>query len=269
MYNLTDLHLHTRYSWDAKQKIGELAKKAAAEKMHCICLTEHIDLMDGHRHNYTKFDYKGWYDEVERNRQVFPGIRKGIEAGETHSYMDRFKRFLDGKELDYVIGAVHSMGDLTPVFDDYFSRYDTLEDAYKAYLEEVYKLIKRGGFDVAAHLTLVHRQGGRRFKKPVHETFKNEIDDILKLMISGKIGLEVNTSGLFRFPAKDFIPDRETIKAYIALGGDIITVGSDAHRIGDAFTGIREAYIMLEELGVKEVTVFEKRKPVKIKILKD
>jgi len=247
----------------------ELAKKAAAEKMYCICLTEHIDLMDEHHHNYTKFDYKGWSEAVERSRQVFPGLKKGIEAGEIHSYMDRFKRFIDGKELDYIIGSVHSMGAFTPVFDDYFKQYDTVEDAYKAYLEEEYKLIKRGGFDVAAHLTLVHRQGGRRFKKPVYGTFKNEIEDILKLMISSKIGLEVNTSGLTRFPAKDFIPDARTVKAYVDLGGDIITVGSDSHKLSDSFTGVKEAYQMLESIGVSEVTVFEHRKPVKVPLRKD
>lgn len=266
MYNLTDLHLHTRFSWDAQQKMEELAQKAAAEKMHTICLTEHIDLMDGHHHNYKKFDYKVWADTAKRCRQIFPNLKIGIEAGETHDYMDRFKRFMDGKEFDFIIGSVHSIGAHTPVFDKYFDQYDTIDEAYKHYLEEEYKLIKRGGFDVAAHLTLVHRQGGKRFKKPVYEAYKNEIEDILKLMIASNIGIEVNTSGLTRFPAKDFIPDRQVIQAYVHLGGDIITVGSDGHKLSDSFTGIEEAYKMLESIGVSEVTVFDKRQPVKVRI---
>lgn len=264
MYNLTDLHLHTRFSWDAQQIMEELAQKAAAEKMYCICLTEHIDFMDNHQQNYTKFDYKGFLDTVERSRKIFPGLKTGIEAGEVHRFTDRFKKFLDNKNFDYVIGSVHTIGGLTPVFDNYFREYETVEEGYKHYFEEEYKLIKRGGFDVAAHLTLVHRQGGKRFKKPVYETFKNDIDDILKLLISSKIGIEINTSGLTRFPAKDFIPDIETVRTYVNLGGDIITVGSDSHKLSDSFTGIEDAYKMLESLGVSEVTVFDKRQPIKV-----
>lgn len=264
MYNLTDFHLHTTFSWDAQQKMEELAQKAAAEKMHCICLTEHIDLMDDHQQNYTKFDYKTWSGAVERNRRIFPNLKKGIEAGEIHSYADRFKRFIEGKDFDFILGSVHSIGDHTPVFDAYFRQYESMEEAYKHYFEEEYKLIKRGGFDVAAHLSLVHRQGARRFKKSVYETFKADIEDILKLLISSNIGLEVNTSGLTRFPAKDFIPDRQVVQAYINLGGDMITVGSDSHKLSDSFTGIKEAYEILESMGVKEVTVFDKRKPVKV-----
>jgi histidinol-phosphatase (PHP family) len=266
MYNLTDLHLHSRFSWDAEQTIEDVVKKAQKQGIKYCAMTEHIDLMDEHQRNYLKFDYEGYTGSCERNREIFPGLIKGIETGEVHKYSGRFEAFLEGREFDYVIGAMHMFGETTPVFDKFFKQYKTLEDAYKAYFEEEFKLISRGGFDVAAHMTLVHRQGAKFFKKPVYESFKKEIDDILSLMVGKKIGLEVNTSGLNRFPAKDFIPDRETIKAYIRLGGDIITVGSDSHKINDTFTGIEEAYKMLEGLGVKEVTVFKKRKPVKVKI---
>jgi histidinol-phosphatase (PHP family) len=244
----------------------DLAKKAAAENMNCICLTEHIDFMDEHHHNYKKFDYKGWLGAVERSRQFFPNLKKGIEAGEVNYYTDRFKKFVDGKDFDFIIGSVHSIGAHTPVFDEYFRQYDTIEEAYRHFFEEEFKLIKRGGFDVAAHLTLVHRQGGKRFKKSVYDTFKNEIEDILKLLISSNIGIEINTSGLTRFPSKDFIPDKQVVQAYVNLGGDIITVGSDSHKLSDSFTGIEEAYKMLESIGISEVTVFEQRQPRKVKI---
>ncbi|HRU38775.1 MAG TPA: histidinol-phosphatase HisJ family protein [Candidatus Goldiibacteriota bacterium] len=268
MYNLTDTHLHSVFSWDARQKPCELAKKAAQKGLAALCLTEHIDLMDGHQKNYTKFDYEGYTEECKKASDIFPGFLKGIEAGEVHEYADRFESFMEGKEFDYVLGSVHSMAASSPVFDEYFSKFDTLEDGYRRYFEELYRLISRGGFDVAAHLTLVHRQGGRHFKKPVYWTFKQEIDNILKLMVERKIGLEVNTSGL-RFPSHDFVPDRETIAAYLRMGGDIITVGSDAHKLSDSFLGLEKAYEMLESLGVSEVTVFKARKPVKVKIRKE
>ena len=267
MYNLTDMHLHSKFSWDAGQTLDEIAAKALAKKMSYICVTEHIDFMDDHNHNYTKFDYEGYTAAIEKARGVFHSFGKGIEAGEVHIYADRFEKFMEGKEFDYILGSLHDLEGHTPVFDAYFARYQSIEDAYRAYLEEEYRLIKAGGFDVAAHVTLVHRRGAEFFPDFTYEKFKTEIDDILKLMITKKIGLEVNTSGL-RSHSKDIIPCLDTVKAYAALGGDIITIGSDGHIIEDTFFAIEKGCEMLYLAGVTEVCVFEKRKPVRIKLKK-
>jgi len=264
MYNYTDLHLHTIFSWDAKQTMEEVVTKAKTTGINVIGFTEHIDLMDKHNKNYLKFDYDKYSETFDKNKKIFPGILKGIEVGELHVYSDRFNKFVQDKEFDYFIGSLHFIGDYTPVFDNYFRERELL-DVYRAYFDEEYKLIKYGGFEIAAHITLVHRYGARYFSGPLYQTFKKEIDDILKLLINKKIAVEINTSGL-HFPAKDFIPDAEIIKAYIDFGGDMITVGSDAHIIADTFNGLKEVYEMLEDMGVKETTVFEKHRPKKIKI---
>ncbi len=264
MYNYIDLHLHTKFSWDAEQTMEDVVKKAKGKNIKIMGFTEHIDLMDKHHKNYLKFDYKKYTEEFKKNKEQFPGLLKGIEVGEMHVYNDRFVKFAENKEFDYFIGSLHFIGEYTPVFDNYFKQHKLL-DVYKAYFEEEYKLIEHGGFEVAAHITLVHRYGAKYFKEPVYETFKAEIGDILKLLINKKIAIEVNTSGL-HFPANDFIPDKEIIRAYILLGGDMITVGSDAHMIEDSFTGLKAAYEMLEELGVKELTAFEGHKPIKIRM---
>jgi histidinol-phosphatase (PHP family) len=47
-----------------------------------------------------------------------------------------------------------------------------------------------------------------------------------ELIKRGK-GMEINTSGLDR--VGDFLPSRAHIKRFRELGGEIITVGSDAH----------------------------------------
>lgn len=267
MYNLTDMHLHSSFSWDAGQSLGEIAAKAAEKKPEYICVTEHIDFMDDHSHNYTKFDYGGYTEAMKKARAVFRNLGKGIEVGEAHIYRDRFEKFMEGKEFDYVLGALHDIEGHTPVFDAYFARYRTVKDAYRAYLEEEYRLIKAGGFDVAAHVTLVHRRGAEFFPDFTYEEFKTEIDDILKLMIKKNIGLEVNTSGL-RSHSKETIPSIDTVKAYAALGGNIITIGSDGHIIEDTFFGIEKACEMLFRAGINEVCFFEKRKPVRIKLKK-
>jgi len=50
------------------------------------------------------------------------------------------------------------------------------------------------------------------------------------------------------------------------LGGKIITVGSDSHYVKDTFYGLKRAYEIFEEIGIKEIAVFKNRKPVMVKI---
>ncbi len=266
MYNLCDLHLHSKFSWDAKLSIDEIIMEARKHNIKYIGITEHIDFWDDHKQNYLKFDYNGYTETIKKAKEDnIVNISKGVEVGEIHIYTDRFKRFMDGKDFDFILGSIHTVGDYSPVFDEYFEQYKDTKDAYKAYFEEEYKLIKYGGFDVAAHITFMHRTGGKFFKDFNYNSFKNEIDDILKLMISKKIGLEINTSGK-RYFANGPVPDFDIVRAYLELGGDIITIGSDAHSMKDIFYGIRETFEILDEMGVQEITFFKDRKPQKLKL---
>ncbi len=246
--------------------IDEITAEAKKNNVRYVGITEHVDFMDEHKQNYLKFNYDG-YTEAIKKAQASNSINicKGAEIGEIHVYRDRFNKFMEGKNFDYVLGSVHMVGNYNPVFDDFFEQYKNIKDAYKAYLEEEYKLIKYGGFDVAAHITLMHRTGGKFFRDFNYNSFKKEIDDILKLLISKKIGLEINTSGK-RYFANSPVPDFDIVKAYMNMGGDIITVGSDAHLVKDIFYDIKETFEVIDKMGLKEITVFKNRKPEKIKL---
>ena len=50
------------------------------------------------------------------------------------------------------------------------------------------------------------------------------------------------------------------------LGGETVTVGSDAHTPQSAAKGIREGYEVLRHCGFEYVTVFRQRKPERIKL---
>ena len=50
------------------------------------------------------------------------------------------------------------------------------------------------------------------------------------------------------------------------LGGEIVTVGSDAHRPSAAAAAVREGYELLKNCGFDYVTVFRQRKPEFIRL---
>ena len=79
-------------------------------------------------------------------------------------------------------------------------------------------------------------------------------------------GIEVNTSGL-RHPALNVtIPTPDILRLYRELGGERITVGSDAHRTVDAGKGVQSSFELLRSLGFKYVCAYRKRQPEFIKL---
>lgn len=64
----------------------------------------------------------------------------------------------------------------------------------------------------------------------------------------------------------DIEPDIEIFKMYKALGGKLVTIGSDAHDTAFLGHGMNEALSMLKGIGFDSYTVFENRKPIEIAI---
>ena len=88
--------------------------------------------------------------------------------------------------------------------------------------------------------------------------FIDYIEAILKKVIENGKGIELNTSS-FRYNLPDLMPSTNILKLYKELGGEIITVGSDAHdsiRVGE---NISYTYDILKSLDFKYVFTFNKR----------
>ena len=80
------------------------------------------------------------------------------------------------------------------------------------------------------------------------------------MIIENGKGIEVNTAGL-KYGMSDPNPHHEIIKRYMELGGEIITIGSDAHntdRVGDR---VMESQKILKEIGFNGIYTFDQMKP--------
>ncbi len=67
--------------------------------------------------------------------------------------------------------------------------------------------------------------------------YRNILDAILKKLADTNVGLEVNTGG-YHYGLGEPNPCTDIIRRYKELGGEIITIGADAHtpdKIGYAF----------------------------------
>ena len=90
--------------------------------------------------------------------------------------------------------------------------------------------------------------------------YQDILDEILRLLIENGKALEINTAGLkagLSWPN----PHMEILKRYRSLGGELITIGSDAHRpehMAFAFDRLPE---ILSEAGFSYYTLYREQKP--------
>jgi histidinol-phosphatase (PHP family) len=98
-----------------------------------------------------------------------------------------------------------------------------------------------------------------------YSEYADAIDAILKRIVEKGKGLEVNTNGLYMTP--DTMPERPILARYRELGGEIVTVGSDAHYAEVVGHAVRETLETLKAIGFRYVCAFDARKPRFITII--
>ena len=87
----------------------------------------------------------------------------------------------------------------------------------------------------------------------------------MKLLISKGKGIEINTGG-FKYGLGHPNPTEEILARYRELGGEIITIGADAHAPEHVAFDFEKIPDILKNAGFDYFTVFKKRKPEFIKL---
>jgi histidinol-phosphatase (PHP family) len=94
--------------------------------------------------------------------------------------------------------------------------------------------------------------------------YGDRVEHLLKTLIHNGRGIEINCSGI-RDGCGPF-PSEEILRLYRSLGGEIITIGSDAHRPEDAAKCVDVGQEILKACGFRYITTFTKHKPEFISI---
>jgi histidinol-phosphatase (PHP family) len=78
------------------------------------------------------------------------------------------------------------------------------------------------------------------------------------MVIDRNLALDVNTAGL-RKAAQNLMPDPLILKWYAEMGGERITLGSDAHAASQVGLHLDAALEAVRAVGISHVTQFERR----------
>jgi histidinol-phosphatase (PHP family) len=230
-----------------------------------LCFLEHLDF-DPNDMSYGYYNYDKAMAEKNRLKAVYKNslqIYSGVEVSYQEEYKDQIVNFIEGKDFDVITGSVHFVK--RTFLPDWIK---TVEDGehdrpYRAYFEELRTTAESGLFDVIGHFDYF-----RRYSEYPHiiklGDYRNEIVDIIDIMVEKNIGLEINTSGL-RHPNQTIFPELDVVRRYRERGGKIVTIGSDAHRTVHLGFGLDLAVAHLKKAGFDAVAVFDRRKPKFIK----
>ena len=270
---LADYHVHSSCSPDGHVTMADMAKSELAKGITEVCFTDHVDFGDQQtmqigpeRFQLPKSQVKQFIEAMEKAPEGID-IKLGLELGEGNHDPARAKRVYAMPEYDFILGSLHN---LKGEKDFYYLKYESYEqcwELYDRYLDELIDLAHINCFDCMAHigycLRYMHRQG---FDAAVTvDRFGRKIDSLLHTLIENGKGIELNVADLVPGghddPLLQPVPGVDILRRYRELGGDIITVGSDAHTVKAAGTGIREGYELLADIGFKYVAVYKRHKP--------
>ena len=174
---------------------------------------------------------------------------------------DRDEDFTSAYDFDFVIGSTHLCRGMDPYYPEYFEKFSSEEEAIRAYFAETLENLKcHDDYDVLGHLDYIVRVAPSKDKNYSYDKYKDAIDPILELLVHSGKGLELNT-GSFRYGLRQPHPCTDVLRRYHELGGEIITVGSDAHKAQDVGSYLDLTSEILQLCGFKYYTIYEKRSP--------
>lgn len=262
MNYLMDYHTHSTNSIDGKNTVMEMCSSAVARGINEIAITDHYEPVSGDE-SCRLYRPNVYWTDVLKAREKFKGrlkIKMGVELGQPHRFQETSELLINSFPYDYVLGSAHK---LSSGIDVGQLDYDTitLDELSTAYLKELHGLAKWGKFDCIGHLDLIKRYSTDHYKTRI--TLLSHYDmlsEVLKTVILKGKGIEINTSGLRQAP-KETMPGIDVLKLYRELGGEVLTVGSDAHCINDVGRGVSQAIELAREAGFRYITLFSSRLP--------
>ena len=268
-----DSHIHTNFSPDAPRDVFPEVQiqEAIRRGLKSMCFTDHYDEgLKAFTRDETA-ETKGtlpYIPDVEKYFETLLPLKEkyrdridigiGMEFGMTPQTGAFYDALAEKYPFDFIINSTHWFCGIDPCHDKTgFCDQALYEMCFKEMIKNVQACAH---YDVCGHIDYVVRYGKMREKAYHPSDMRDVIDEILKSIIAQGKGLELNTAGLkyglpFAHPAP-FI-----LKRYKALGGTILTVGSDGHMPGHLAWEFDKVPEILEACGFKYYTVFRNHKP--------
>ncbi|NFF96516.1 histidinol phosphate phosphatase [Clostridium sporogenes] len=222
-----DTHLHTEFSTDSKMTIGE-AIKASKDNNLGIIVTEHMDLGLKDENKFC-FHVPSYFEQYNKYRS--DKLLLGIELGMERELIEEGKEVINSGEFDYVIGSIHLI-DKIDLYLDEFYKDKSKGEAFHIYFKNMsYNLAQYDFVDSLGHIDYISRYASYEDPEISYDIFKEDIDEVLKVIVEKEKSMEINTRRLNDKRATTNLV--KIYKRFYELGGRTVTLGSDSHNFKD------------------------------------
>ena len=260
-----DTHTHSTFSFDSTMTMEAACDRAVSLGLSGIAFTDHLDINYMRDGSDCYYDFGEYLEKLEAVRAMYKGrlqVFSGVEIGLQPHVVGDNKQMLAGYEFDYKIGSTHLIERLNP-YDDEYQQYEPEQRRQvERYLEEVLKNIRLyDEYCTVGHFDYLIRYTDFPDNTVHYSDYSEVIDAIFKETVARGLALEVNTRTYDKTPL-----DLKSLKRYKDLGGETVTIGSDAHDTGRIGKGFPAALELIKACGFKYIAHYEKMKPVYTKI---
>ena len=266
---LTDYHVHLRpddlettpaaefFTEENAARYRNAAEEAGIEELG---VSEHI-------HRFTDaleiWDHPFWREQARDDLTAYcefvssTDLRLGIEMDFVPGREDRIANLLGAHDFDYVVGSVHFVRH-NAVDHRVFDIWEEVGDpdrVWAGYFEALAEAARSGVFDILAHPDLVKVWGPERPGPDRDPRFYYE--PLVEAIAETGIAVEVSTAGL-RKPVGELYPSRAFAEMCVDAGASF-ALSSDAHMPEHVGYEYELAVKLLDDLGVGEICVFDRR----------
>jgi histidinol-phosphatase (PHP family) len=265
---LTDYHLHLRpdepdtpperyFTAENVERYREAAASAGVEELgvseHVYRFTQALELW---RHPF-------WQEQARDDLDAYcefvrgAGLKLGVECDFVPGAEDRTANLLEARELDYVVGSVHFLGEAAVDHEgwDVWEGQGDADEVWRRYFEALAQCARSGLFDILAHPDLV-KVWGRARPLPERDP-RHFYEPAVEAIAASGIAVELSTAGL-RKPVGELYPSAAFATMCVEAGVPF-ALSSDAHLPEQVGFAYERALEFLDGIGVGEIAVFERR----------
>lgn len=258
---LTDNHTHSLFSADSRMEIRQAIAEARRQGLGGLAFTDHFDFDVPEGVIAFEFD-PAEQQEAIRDAAHGSGFRvcRGIEIGLQPQSFAKIRELLSRHRFDQIIASVHFVEGKDPYHGNYYIGKD-FREAYRIYLEDILRCIRgMDDFDILGHYDYIARYAP--YPESVrYADFPDQFDAILRFLAENGKSLELNTKTYYLKPDGSPVPDPAVYRRFRELGGEAISLGSDAHKTEHIGHRFREFAALAREWGFRHTVSYRDRKP--------
>ena len=254
-----DQHVHSYYSYDCDQAIEDYLISATKRELSYFVLTDHCDLNHISSGEDLFFDLRKQDQELTELQNKYPNIKilRGIEIGYRPSELSRIQKIIKDNHFDIINLSLHELDDIDYYFKDGFVR-DGVKNTLETYFQKQLEMVNNfDNFDVLSHIDFGFKTAYLLDNSLCIKDYEDTIKRMMQTIIQKDKAFELNVK------VQEYLPIEHTkylLNLYKSLGGNYITISSDAHKIDRFCDGFDKYIPIIKAAGFDSLTYFIDRK---------